>query len=388
MLKMAVGHSEELDGEFAAEEILKQCTDSLEGLEPQAGLLFASHDLDLDDFLEVVLSAFPDIALVGCTTIGPMSSASPYVEGSTTLTLFASDVLQFTTGLGTAVTADARVAARHAIEEAASKTDKDPALVIVTPTVENFDPAVITVEIGDVLGPMVPVFGGGAAPDFPIAAPWEGGMQIYGKQVVQNSIPVLLVSGPLNVSFGVAHGWSPVGKAAVVTRSDNHTIYEIDGAPVTDFYRHYLGIESEPAIATPLAILDEGTGRYYLRAAMTYNDTDGSATFLGSIPEGSTVRLAMATTDEILDGTDASVKEALAKFPDGAAPEAVLVSSCSVRNVLLGSQTGGEIERIRAGVGESVPVTGFYAYGEIAPLGTDSTPRFHNETCVTVLIGT
>jgi hypothetical protein len=388
MLKMAVGHTEELDGEYAAEEILKQCTNSLEGLEPQAGLLLASHDLDLEEFIEAVLSAFPDIALVGCTTIGPMSSASSYIEGSTTLTLFASDVLEFTAGLGTAVATDAGNAARQAIEEAASKTDKDPALVIVTPTVENFDPAVIVIEIGNVLGPTVPVFGGGAVPDFPIASPWEGGIQIYGRQVVQNSIPVLLVSGPLNVSVGVAHGWSPVGRTAVVTRSDHHTIYEIDGAPVTDFYRHYLGATTVPAIANPLAILDEDTQRYYLRAPMTYNDEDGSATFLGSIPEGSTVRLAMATTDEILDGTDASINEALATFPDGADPEAVLVSSCAVRNILLGSQTGGEIERIRSGIGEGVPITGFYAYGEIAPLGTDSTPRFHNETCVTVLIGT
>jgi len=136
MLKMAVGQTEDLDGRFAAEDVLRQCAESLGGLEPQAGLLLASHDLDLDEFLSAVMSAYPDIDLIGCTTIGPMSSASAYSEGSTTLTLFASDVLDFTSGLGIDVSKDAGRAARQAIEKAARRTNKDPALVIVTPTVK------------------------------------------------------------------------------------------------------------------------------------------------------------------------------------------------------------------------------------------------------------
>jgi hypothetical protein len=385
---MAVGQTDELDGEFAARNILSQCADALDGQEPQAGLLLASHDLDIEEFLSVVTAAYPGMDLVGCSTIAPMSSVADYVEGSTTLTLFASDVLDFTVGLGTNVTAGAGSAARQAVEEATHKTDKPPALLIVTPTVEQFDPTAVTIEIGEVLGPMVPVIGGGAAPDFPIAMPWLGGVQFYGNRVLTNSLPVLLISGPLKVSVGVAHGWSPVGKTAVVTRSDDYTVYEIDGAPILDFYHRYLGVGSEPAIANPLAILDDDTGRYYLRAPMQYNESDGSATFFGSIPQGATVQLAMATTDEILSGTAASVAEAVAGFPQGSMPEAALIASCAVRNFLLGTRTSGEIERIRTGLDRGLPVSGFYAFGEIAPLGVNSTPSFHNETCVTVLIGT
>ena len=385
---MAVGQTDELDGEFAAQEILSQCADALDGQEPQAGLLLASHELDIAEFLAVVTAAYPGVDLIGCSTIAPMSSVADYIEGSTTLALLASDVLDFTVGLGTDVAAGAGLAARQAVEEATSKTDKPPALLIVTPTVEQFDPTAVTVEIGEALGPTVPVIGGGAAPDFPIAMPWLGGVQFYGNQVLTNSLPVLLISGPLKVSIGVAHGWSPVGKTAVVTRADDHTVYEIDGRPILDFYHRYLGAGSEPAIANPLAILDDDTGRYYLRAPMQYNESDGSATFFGSIPQGATVQLAMATTDEILSGTEASVAEAVAGFPQGSMPEAALIASCAVRNFLLGTRTSGEIQRIRTGLDPGLPVSGFYAFGEIAPLGVNSTPSFHNETCVTVLIGT
>lgn len=388
LLRMAVGQTDELDGEFAAQETLKQCADALGGLEPQAGLLLASHDLDFEEFLSVVTAAHPGMDLIGCTTIAPMSSVADYAEGSTTLTLFASDVLDFTVGLGTDVVAGASTAARQAVEDATRETDKPPALLIVTPTVEQFDPTAVTVEIGEVLGPTVPVIGGGSAPDFPMATPWLGGVQFYGNQVLTNSLPVLLISGPLKVSVGVAHGWNPVGKTAVVTQSDDYTIYEIDGEPISDFYRRYLGAGSEPAIANPLAILDDDTGRYYLRAPMAYDEHDGSATFFGSVPQGATVRLTMATTEQILSGTEASLAEARAGFPGPAMPEGALIASCAVRNFLLGTRSSGEIERIRTGLGQDIPVSGFYSFGEIAPLGVDSTPRFHNETCVTVLIGT
>jgi hypothetical protein len=385
---MAIGQTDELEGTVAAEEILRQCAVALDGEEPQAGLLLASHDLDVAEFLSVVTAAYPDVNLIGCSTLAPMSSAGDYVEGSTTLTLFASDLLDFTVGLGSDVVAGPGAAARQAVEEASRRTDKEPALLIVTPTVEQFDPTAITIEIGNVLGPTVPVFGGGAVPDIPIVMPWLGGIQFFGDQVLTNSLPVLLISGPLKVSIGVAHGWSPVGRAAVVTESDDYTVHEIDGEPILDFYSRYLGIGSEPAVANPLAILDEGTGHYYLRAPMEYNESDGSATFFGSVPQGATVRLTMATTEEILGGAEASVAEAMANFPDDATPEAALIASCAVRSMLLGTRTSGEIERIRAGLSHDLPVSGFYAFGEIAPLGLDSTPRFHNETCVTVLIGT
>lgn len=388
MLKMAVGQSEDLDGEYAAAEILKQCEESLGGLEPQVGLVLASHDLDIEDFLRAVASAYPSTELIGCTTIAPMSSVAKYAEGSTTLTLFASDVLDFTTGLGTQVAADPRAAARNAIVEAARKTDKEPSLLVVTPTVENFDPMVVISEMGEIVGRTVPIIGGGAVPDLSLESNWTGGVQFYENDIVTDSLPVLLVSGPLSVSVGVAHGWSRVGSPAVVTRAHERTVYEIDGEPVVDFYRHYLAVESEPAVSNPLAVLDEDTGRSYLRAPLAYDESDGSATFFGSIPEGATVQMTMATTDEILSGTEASIDEALAAFPSDGSPEAALVVSCAVRNLLLGTRSRHEIELIQSALGADMPINGFYCFGEIAPLGPCEVPRFHKETCVTVLIGT
>jgi small ligand-binding sensory domain FIST len=100
------------------------------------------------------------------------------------------------------------------------------------------------------------------------------------------------------------------------------------------------------------------------------------------------VRIAMASTDEILQGTAASVKDAMTGFPEGRRPEGALISACSTRNWLLGSRTSSDLDIIRNGLGSGVPLAGFYAFGEIAPLQLEAAPKFHNETCVTLLIGT
>ena len=387
MLKMAVGHTDELDADLAAEALIAQCNEGMQGLDPQAGWLLASHDLDLEEFLVLVRIAYPDIELVGCTTLAPMSSASDFVEGSSTLTLFASDVLDFTAGLGRGVKGGVDTAARSAVTEAMANTDRAVALCITTPSVEGVDPSAVVAELGKVLGSDVPVIGGGAVPDYPVATPWLGGVQFFRDEMVTDSLPVLLVSGPLKVSIGVDHGWQGVGREAVVTRAKGNVVYEIDDEPVIDFYRHYFG-SNELVLSNPLAVYDADSNRYFLRAPMEWDEEQGAATFLGSIPEGATVHISMASTEEILAGAGASIDEALDGYPEPFKPEGALVASCAVRHFLLGTRTGDELERIRQGVGMDLPVTGFYAFGEISPFGESTAPRFHNETCVTVLLGT
>ena len=178
-----------------------------------------------------------------------------------------------------------------------------------------------------------------------------------------------------------------MGRVGVVTRARGNVVHEIDGASTRDFYERYVRTDTGAVLATPLAVYEDDGERFFLRSASGFDD-DGSATFLGSVPEGAHVRIsAVADSDEILAGTDSSVAAALADFASSE-PEAAFVISCAARKWLLGTRTGAEIDQVRGQLGEDLPVVGFYAFGEIAPLGAERDIRFHNETCVTVLLGT
>ena len=57
--------------------------------------------------------------------------------------------------------------------------------------------------------------------------------------------------------------------------------------------------------------------RFYLRTPMAFDRDRGSIGFFGAVPEGATVQLTVAGTDEIFEGAKASFADALATFPDG-----------------------------------------------------------------------
>ena len=64
MLKTAIAHSVELDSQSAVEEVLAQSHETLRGLQPQAGMLFAGIDHDFTLILGRINEAYPGIELI------------------------------------------------------------------------------------------------------------------------------------------------------------------------------------------------------------------------------------------------------------------------------------------------------------------------------------
>ncbi len=291
-------------------------------------------------------------------------------------------------GLGRGLVADCHAAARQAVAEALAKTPLPPRLCIVLSTIGGVEASVILGALRAALGPGVPILGGGAAPGDPSAeADGASSREFAGDVLTGDALAIMLFAGPLAFSFGVETGWRGVGPRATITRASDARVLDIDGRPALEFYERYVG-DGAPPIANPLAVFEEaGSERFYLRTPMTYDRDEGSIAFFGAIPEGATVQLTMAGTDQIFDGARASFADALAGFPEGARPDGALLFSCATRKFLLGTRAGREIELAREVLGEAVPIGGFYCMGEIAPMASGDGTRFHNATMVSVLLG-
>jgi hypothetical protein len=72
---MAVGHSDEVELENAVEDVLRQCAETLGGLEAKAGLLFSTHEAEPAAVIAGIRGAHPGIDLVGTTSAAELSSA-------------------------------------------------------------------------------------------------------------------------------------------------------------------------------------------------------------------------------------------------------------------------------------------------------------------------
>ena len=110
MFRMAVGHSDDIELETALATVFGQCEAALDGAEPKAGLLMAAWDADHQSIVDAVRARYPGIELAGSTTAGEMSSVLGFQQDSIALTLFASDTVDITAGLGAGLRSDARAA--------------------------------------------------------------------------------------------------------------------------------------------------------------------------------------------------------------------------------------------------------------------------------------
>lgn len=385
MFKMAVGYSEDVDERDAIAEALDMAVGQLGDLTPAAGVLFAGHDYEHEALVGEIVGRFPEIKLVGCVADGQMSSECGFADDGVTLMLIASDVIAFSAGIGNHVSDDPLEASRRAAEQALTGANGTPALAIVFPDLLQSDLGAVVEALRSVLGDSVPIVGGASAAEDLRAIPWVS-HQFFNDGVHTDSLPLLLLSGPLKLSASIAHGWSPIGRPATVTRSERNTVALVGEQTVMDYYRGYIGDDMASLWANPLAV-SQDEGGFILRSVIGTDDAARTASFMGEVPVGSTVRVSMATVPDILDAAARSVDDAMAAFPGSARPEGALLVSCAVRKMLLGTRATEEAAGCRTRLGPDLPMIGFYAWAEIGPLA-DGVSRLHNATFVTVLLGT
>lgn len=387
MFFAVVAHSEDIDAEGTLDELLEQCRAELGERIPQAGLLFAAIDLEHELLVQGIDDAWPGIELIGCTTAGEISSRLGFRQDSTALILLGSDVVEFSAGVGLDVSNDIQIACAEAVKLPNEKANFTPTLCITLPESLTTSGQKIIETLGQNLGPGVPIIGGTAGDGYQL----ERTYQFCGRKVYSDSIPVLLFSGPLMYSIGIESGWKPMGEPGLVTRSAGTIVYEIDGRPTIDFYRRLLGENAVPGTDNPLAILDAQGEIAYLRATADnlVNEASGAINFLADVHEGAMVQVTVADRSAILEGCKVSVSKAFADYPHGKTPDAALFFSCAARQLLLGTRTSEEIGIVESVIGTQVPTCGFYGYGEIGPLDNNGdTSKFHNETFISLILGT
>lgn len=229
----------------------------------------------------------------------------------------------------------------------------------------------------DTMEHQVPIFGGLAGDDLK----FQETFVFSASQVIATGVVALIFNqNAIELQGTAASGWKGIGTPKTVTKAEGNIVHKIDDEPALEVYNKYLKIGNDPGLATeyPLLLI-RGDGSYALRAVMAVND-DKSIVYAGTVPEGSKVRFSMPPGFEIVEHTIEQMSEFKKQNPR---PDAIVLFSCKARHVALGQMVEDEISAIRKLW--SVPLVGFFTYGEIG-----SVPQgrcdFHNHTLVPVLI--
>ncbi len=390
MIDVVTGFSDEPDTRRAIDEVLAQCAEAGARRSPSAALLFCGTEFDHPLMLERIADTYAGIPLIGCTTDGELSGRGGYSEDGVSLTLMFSDSLRIGAGLGLGAGADPAGAAARAVEQARAGLGIAPELAVVLPDGLTCQAFKVLDALNALLGSGVPVVGG-------MSADRVGGdkhdyvtYQFFGDRLVTDSLPVLLLGGPLAWSLGVAGGWSPIGRTMTVTRAEGNVVHEFDHRPALDLFTHYLGHVTTENLsglgAYPLAVYEDDDDHYYLRVARCADPGSGSVEFLAEVPTGARVQLTQAVRDHVAEAAVRSIDQALEAYP-GDRPSLALLFSCTGRKIALGTRTAEEAAASTRRLGPGVAVSGFYTFGEIAPVAGDRPARYHNTTFISLLLG-
>jgi len=208
-------------------------------------------------------------------------------------------------------------------------------------------------------------------------------------EVLADTAVFVLLESPSKMALDVLHGFSPAPDAREmrITAIEGSVLKSLDGRPAADVYLEELvrlGLaqpgedvvralfRSEIGIATPFG------EQLKIRAPLAV-DPDGAITLAGSLPAGRTVRVVVATPNQLVNAAEQLAARVRRRI--GAPLRGALVFDCAARMKLLERQFEAEA-RAFAGAGRS-PTLGIASYGEIAKFG-GSVEGFHNTTAVMV----
>jgi len=391
-LKVGVGSYEGEDSYIVGTNAAQTALSNMGESDSDLAIVFASVEYDQEKMLSGVRSITKDALLVGCTTAGEITTDGPLPKHSVAVMLMKSDTIKFYGGIGENIKDGAREAGKVAADAVKTAAGTELNAFMMLPDVLTGNGADIVRGVLDSLGEHFPVVGGAAGDDFK----FKQTFQYLNDKVYSGAVVGIGLVGDFKIGIGVKHGWLPIGVTKKVTKSEGAVLHELDGEPAIKIYEDYFGEEeakqlrtetlAKLAITYPLGMKQEGSDEMLIRDPITV-DEKGSITCAAEIPEGSEIQLMVGSREEAVKVAAIAAKNAMDQL-EGSTPKGIIIFNCIARSKLFGERAGEEIDAIQKVLGDTVPLIGFYTYGEQAPLGGEvkniekCNPAFHNETVV------
>jgi small ligand-binding sensory domain FIST len=201
---------------------------------------------------------------------------------------------------------------------------------------------------------------------------------IFNEQVLEEGVVGAALSGPISLQTIVSQGCRPIGERFVITRSERNMIYELGGKPALECLQQvYAGLSPSEQRQARLGLhigfaIDEQKnkferGDFLIRNVVGADQETGSIAITDIMKEGQTIQFHIRdreTASEDLHWLLTSRKDRISAKPVAGG----LLFSCNGRGQRLFGSSHHDITAIRKQIGD-IPVAGFFAQGEIGPVG-------------------
>ncbi len=365
-IRIGAGVSAELDPLDGAVQAASTAASALEGAPSDLTLVFASgaHLLTPEATLEGIHRVLAPRALIGCGA-GGVLGGDRELETGTAVSVWAATFEG--TGDARPFHATANVDELEGIPE----LDGDQGAIMLSDPYTFPTDAALAMFARD--SPTVPIVGGLASARSP-----EGtGILFFGEEVRdQGTVGVSLRS--VEMLPCVSQGAAPLGREVTITAADRNVIHELAGRPALQTLEQVI-TELSPRERALISggvligiVIDSGKpeyqqGDFLVRGVLDADPDAGTLTVGAEVREGQVLRLHARdakSADEDLCRALRLHTEAMAGSP----PAGALVFSCNGRGQAMFGSCDHDAKTVQREL-HGVPAAGFFAAGEIGPVG-------------------
>jgi hypothetical protein len=386
-IQIGIGLSIEKNPLQAVREAVRLARINLGTEKIDLAIVFSSIEFAHSNILKTIADLLDQVSLIGCSSLGIITNQGIFKYGIAIMLLSLAKGTLLNTASVKEISADSALSAGEDLGERLlygfRDIHRDFGLIFSDGLIE--DGHSLLSGLQERLGQSFPLIGASSSDNLS----FKRTFQYINDEALSNSACGILFGGKLNFSFGIKHGWNPIGKPRYVTKSKGNIVYEIDGIAAVRMYEEYFSSDlirlrkelKRISIFYPIGVYLAGEEAYILRNILSIDD-DGALVFQGNIPEGSLIRLMIGTKESCLAATETAVDE-VKNGLYGRQLSLVFVFDSVSRYMLLGRKINRELEIIKDGLGKDTPIIGIYTYGEQGPLKSISyhgRAHFHNQS--------
>lgn len=390
-----IGTSVKKDFVQAIEEALNQAKKNLPGdTKISLAVVFSSVEFAQAQAPKAISALLGNIPVIGCSGLAVISQYGVYKRGLAIMLLSLPAGTSCSTACVKEISAKSTTAAGEELGDKLLEGLRNIPRSVSTIFSDGLikDGSELIVGLQEKLGISFPLVGACASDNLEFQKTYL----YHNQEVFTDGACGILWGGRFNFGLGAKHGWKPIGKPHIVTKSSGNTVSEIDQDAAIKIYEEYFAKDQNQlkkdlkiiSILYPIGIYISGEKEYLLRNLFKIEET-GALTFQGSVPEGSQIRLMIGTKESCLNATQEAAEEVKKSLAGHPLSFAFVFDSVS-RYTLLGRHAQRELEIISRTLGKDTPIMGLYTFGEQAPLKAETymgKTYFHNQTITIMGIG-
>jgi signal transduction histidine kinase/DNA-binding response OmpR family regulator/HPt (histidine-containing phosphotransfer) domain-containing protein len=401
-IRVGCATAEAVDSRAAGAAAAREALGHVGGVPLSAVIVFAPVTYDLSQVLAGVHDAVGEAPVFGASSAGEICNGIHH--NRVVVTILASPYLKVRLGLGQRVSEDWQAA----VAQAVGSTEVRPFFLPADNTVWReltqqgksafamlFSPGStrtadscgheILEELKRLSLGRLPVFGGSAA-DWSLNANYV----FHGRLAAPDSMVLAIFETSLRYGIAISHGLKPTSRKALVTRSRDHEILELDGRPAAETYRRMLGVAPDAmpdrqhrlSAGPPLGIRDP-SGQYTVNMISEVTP-EGGMRLAQPVAEGTLLTVMDIMPDEMIAAGEDAMRKAMLRSSE-CDPAVTFACDCVLREQILGERAGEELAAILR-MTPHAPVVGFYSFGETGA-SDDGASRHNNEAISVLLLG-